>query len=136
MDSSPLEDDFSLGDIMQKDKKMTPTMKYILAGIILFVVLVSIIIIIIAIASSGDKYNDEHPPTILSKIAEINCTFDISSTTNEVNILNDEYQKKSKFYIFINGKSIPFSKKYKFENYGEQLVTFDVYEDISRLSAP
>jgi hypothetical protein len=137
MEDKPLEDDFTLGDVMEtKEPKLTKKTIFILVGIISFIVVVSIIIIIVATSKDSpkpedSKEEDEKEPTELSKIAQISCTYDISTIKNAINIINDEYVKSSKFYIFINGKNIPFSKKYKFENYGENLVIFDIYENIN-----
>ena len=139
MEDKPLEDDFTLGDVMEtKEPKLTKKTIFILVGIISFIVVVSIIIIIVATSKDSpkpedSKEEDEKEPTELSKIAQISCTYDISTIKNAINIINDEYVKSSKFYIFINGKNIPFSKKYKFENYGENLVIFDIYENINNI---
>ena len=154
-EGNPLEDDFTLGDVVEKKNKIKTRNKYIIIGAISLFVLISIIIIIIVASSNkkdspkkeekkeddkkkdeekeeeGEEEDEDDQPQELSNIAVINCTFYIETISSETNILNEEYDKNSRFYIFINGKKIPFSKKYKFENVGEQLVTFDIYEDIN-----
>ena len=134
---NPLEDDFTLGDVVKApDEEENKKRKFLVFGIISFFLLILIIIIIIVVlsiqkSSSEKKDEEEEDPNTLSKIAIINCTFDINIIQNEISILNDDYIKSSKFYIFINGQKISFSKKYKFEKVGVNIVTFDIYEDIN-----
>ena len=139
MEENQLLDDFTLGDVIQKKKSISPKMIYIIFGVISFIILITIIIVIIA-TSSQEKPSDqnkekgeseENGPQEPSNIAEINCIYDVDRTTSETVLLGEEFQKNSKFYIFINDKRITYSKTYKFNKVGEQLVKFDIYEDIN-----
>ena len=153
-ENNTLEDDFTLGDVIKKKEEKRTRIKYIIIGISSFLILVAVVVIIVVIVNkkhspnnnkeedNEDKKEEEEQkeeeeveddePKELSKIAVINCTFEIDITSSiETNILNEEYKKNSKFYIFIDGKKIKFSRKYKFEILGEHLVTFDIYEDIN-----
>ena len=51
----------------------------------------------------------------MTKLAEINCVFDINSNSEPAQILGNEFVKNSVFYIKINDKSIKYSKEYLFE---------------------
>ena len=115
MNDNPLEDDFSLGDVIQDRKPSSTKMKFILIGTITSIILIALIIIIILLTKN--KSSDDKPkpiPREPSKIAEINCIYEIDTTTKNISILSNEFNKSSKFYIFINGEDIPFSKQYKF----------------------
>ena len=46
-------------------------------------------------------------------------------------ILSDDYQKKSYFEIFINDEKIPYTKNHKFQNIGNYIVKYKLYEEIN-----
>ena len=125
----PLADDFSLGDVMKPKSGIGLPKKikyYIVIGSIAFVVLIALIIIIVAVSSSGKPGT-----TTMKNKTALFCYYDVPTIKTEIPILNEDFQKKSKFNIFINGQLIPFSRQHKFDNLGEQIVVFDIYDDIN-----
>ena len=91
--NNPLQDDFSLGDVMKDSKEgISQRTKYIVIGLISFVLLITIIVVIASIATK--KTDSEKEPNSMSKNSIINCTFEVGTTQNEISILNDKYEKK------------------------------------------
>ena len=130
-DGDPLADDFSLGDVMKTKTGgvglSKQTKSYIIIGGISFGVLIALIIIIFAVTSSVKSSKD----TTMKNNTVLYCYYDVDTIKSETPIINPDFQKKSKFNIFINGNLIPFSKQYKFEKLGPQIVVFDINEDIN-----
>ena len=134
MEENPLQEDFSVSDIYKDQKTYLPKMKYILAGVISFIILTVLVFVVIAASTNkGESTNpiEEDEPLEPSNIAEISCVYDVETTSKDTAILREKKKKNSKIYIFINDKRIPYSKSYKFNKTGMQLVKFDVPEDIN-----
>ena len=81
--------------------------------------LVIIIIIIILMTQNRDKNSkDENNSNNKDTIAEINCVYDIQSTSLETPLISEEFDKNFNFDIYINDKKIKYSKNYKFTTSG------------------
>ena len=61
----------------------------------------------------------------------ISCIYEIKDISKDTIILSNDFQKISKFEIFIDNKSIQYMKFYLFPQTGENEVKFELYEDIS-----
>ena len=122
-----LTDDLTLGDV-DKDlssKGLSTKMKFIIfgsAGACLLLILIIILIIVIPSKSSKKE---------LSKTGEINCIFNVESTSSTTQILGENFNKNSEFTILIEGQEKKFTKSYKFDKIGEKKVQFILYEKIN-----
>ena len=114
MEEDLTKDEFK-NEITTLDKEEKPiNKKKLIIGIsigALCLFILAIIIIIRAMAST-----DSPKP----KIGEINCIFDIQTTSENTKIFGTEFTKNSAFDIIIDGKKIDYKKEYKFESMGEQ----------------
>ena len=110
--------------IRQLDKKPFYFKKQhlIIGGILLLIILVLIVLIIILSKSSTKKKDVK---------GEINCIYDIEQIDKKVQILGNEFNKRSDFSIYIDEiKLDTLSKEYTFNNTGEHKIKFELYEDI------
>ena len=98
-------------------------------GIICFLILALTIIIIVISSSRNNTINDNNNKS-LTIIGTINCIYDIKTIMNTTILLSNEYKKESNINIEISGKIIKYSKEYKFENTGNTLVKYLIYEPI------
>ena len=64
-------------------------------------------------------------------IGEINCNYYFISKDEIKKILGDEFNKFSKFDIFIDGKKMKYSKTYKLLNNKIYNISFKLYENIN-----
>ena len=103
--------------------------KNLIIGIAGAVILFVILILIIILASSGSKPeeggssgSDTH-----GYVGEINCNYNIEYTSQNVAILGEEFSKKNKFDIFVDGEKIEFSKEYKFSTVGRHKIQIKLY---------
>ena len=95
--------------------------------IILLLIIIVIIIISLSLSSSGEKkektYTDE------DIIGKIKCVYNIE--VSNVAILGNDFVKESDFDIEINGKKIKYSKEYHFTEFGQQNITFLIYNNLN-----
>ena len=102
--------------------------KQIIIGIAAGVLLLAIIIFIIVVAASsskGEDDDDEDPE--YPAIGEINCIYEIRSTTQNTLLLSNEFVKNSGFDIYIDNKKIKYSKEYKFESVGNHNIKIKLW---------
>ena len=124
-------------NIIEKEPFFTKKKKLIILAACLLLVVLVIIIIIIVKTGNGEKEepeSQERPETPEFPgeiIGKIECRFDIDTTNDYTNLLSDQYIKSSVFDLQINGKSVRFSKNYKFSKTGANNVTFVLYENIN-----
>ena len=100
-------------------------------GILLVVVLIIIIIVVAAGGKSGgseEEKKDEGVTPTKDILGDIQCIYEVESTTKETQIIGEEFVKKFDISIEINNKLFPFTKKYKFNNTGDQTVTIHIYD--------
>ena len=71
-------------------------------------------IVILLNKSSSNNTDSINKPII----GTISCKYDISSEKTEIKILGDEFNKKSDFELYINGKKVKYTKKYNFSSFG------------------
>ena len=107
----------------------------IVAGLLVLFFVVLIIVIILIPKSSGNESGSEEepvPPPIDGEIVgKIECIHDVQSVNDYTLILSDNYEKNDLFDLQIGGKSVKYSKNYKFGKSGENNVTFVLYGDIN-----
>ena len=127
----PLADDFSLGDVMKQKTGggglSKQTKNYIIIGSIAFIVVIALVIIIVAVSSSSKSSGNAS----MKNNTVLFCYYDVDTTQREIPILNEDFQKKTKMNIFINQQLVPFSKQHKFDKLGEQIVVFDILDDLN-----
>lgn len=100
--------------------------KLIIIGAVSIVLIVAIIIIIVILTSSSSSEKSQNYETL----GIINCTYAIQSTSVETKILGDEFQKDSKFDIFIDGENIKYTKSYKFPSIKQYQIQIKLYEPL------
>ena len=94
--------DFS-SNLTGLDKSTIHWMKIILISVISISIILLIIFIIIIILTSSNSGNN------LEVIGEINCEYDIKTSSESINILGEDYTKQSKFDIYIDNIKNKFS---------------------------
>ena len=111
--------------IRQLDKKSLVNRQYlIIGGIALFIIIILIILIVLLTNSLPGKKKEVK--------GEINCIFFIEHSDSQVQILGIEFNKKSDFSIYIDEiKLDSITKEYKFNDFGEHKIKFELYEDIN-----
>ena len=107
---------FSLNDFASSKAKKGESLfkNKLVIGIIaaLFLILIIIIIILIIRKNSNSKSQKSEDEIIEEKkIGEINCILDVKDISKEINLLNDDFEKKSDFDIRINKKKNKIYKK-------------------------
>ena len=121
-------------------KKLTKKMKIIISLTIIgvMIVIVGLVILIINLSKSNDdnenKEEDDEDKEDYSNyklIGQINCTYQIETTSKKTQIIGEEYKKESIFQMIIDDKTIKFKKEYKFPSIGKHYMTLNIYEDIS-----
>ena len=125
-------------DIVQKQSCFEKQKKIILISIgILLLILIFIIIIIIIVNidkdknNNSDSNNDDNNNVKNRKIGKIECIYDIDTTNEFINILNEEFSQQSDIELEIEGNSEKFVKKYKFKKIGENKITYIFYDKIN-----
>ena len=108
---------------VNKDETSQKKKLFLIVGIISVVIIITLIIIIV-VSLTGKNSSDD------TKIGEITCIYEINTITQKVEILGKDFSKNTKFDIFINGKSVKYSKSIKFDAFGEQEVKFIIYGDL------
>ena len=63
-------------------------------------------------------------------IGEINCIYDIKTTTNNTILLGNNFAQMD-FDIYLDNKFIKYSKEYKINSKGEHKIQFKLYEDLN-----
>ena len=108
-----------LNDLNKEEKEnKNSILKIVVIVLILLAILLIIIFLILEFSES-------------TKLAEINCVFDVPSNTEPIEILGNNYVKNSVFDILIDGKMITYSKSYLFQTTGKHIVSFIIYEDLN-----
>ena len=116
--------DFSSEEIKQTKKISPKALKLLIGTLIAFVSIIIITLIIMSLISSNKNDN-------LNSLGTITCIYDIKNINEETLILSNDFEKNSKFDIYMENKKIPYSKSYKFSKTGKTEVKFELYEDIS-----
>ena len=120
---------FNKGEKEERKKQIMFT----IIGTIIFIILCILVIILVSNTESNkskDK-NDEEEDVKKIIVGEINCIYDIGSSSQNTALLGKEFNKNSEFDIYVDGKIIKFSKEYKFESVGIHNVSIKLYGDIN-----
>ena len=124
----------------QKEQKRKELIMGIIFGSIFLVVIIIIIIVSATSSNSDDEEKkttpddggDEDIPTPTSpSIGEINCVYEILTTSQNTLLLSNEYSKTSDFDIYIDNKRIRYSKEYKFDTTGNHKIQIKLYNNIN-----
>ena len=101
----------------------------IIIGVSLGILVIVLIIIIISLTT---KKKDNDTPSNENKelIGEINCIYDIDSTSTNTLILGNEF-KQGNLDIYIDKNVIKFSKEYKFDSVGIHEIQIKLYEELN-----
>ena len=99
---------------------------FIAIGLGALALILLIVIIIIATSSSGNSDNSRK-----EVLGEINCIYDIETTSKSSLILAENFKKENNFDIEIDGEIIKYSKEFQFNTPGEHKINFLLYEDIN-----
>ena len=116
--------------ISEKKNKLPINNIIIIGGIALSVVIIVALILIIILTrkhSSSSSQEWENLPVI----GTISCMYDVSPEVRPTTILGQEFVKKSKFDIFINGNRIKYDKVYEFTIFGSTKIEFKLHENIN-----
>ena len=105
--------------------------KQLIIGVAVGVLFLAIIIFIIVVAASGSKGGGGDDDTPYPVFGEINCLYEIRTTTENTLLLSNEFVKNSGFDIYIDNKKIKYSKEYKFTSVGNHNVKIKLYEGIN-----
>ena len=137
MDSEeiPLGDNELSSELTGLNKESFFNKKMLIGIIATSVFLVIIIIIILAIAlnkddSKNDSKNEDDNKVPRTKIAEINCVYDVQIITGNTVLLGANFKKNTDLDIFIGNNSIKYSKEYNFEKFGNNTVKYVIYENL------
>ena len=123
--SYQLSDVGSFSDILGSKKELAKRrLIHIALLIIILIALISIIIIIITLVPLKNENEIEY-------IGEIECIYNIQTTSEKAEIIGKNYMKNSTFSIYINGKETRYSKEHKFETKGNQTAVFKLNENIN-----
>ena len=66
-----------------------------------------------------------------SIIGDINCIYEIKSIASNTKLIGNEFEKKSLFDFYIDGKKVKYAKEYKFTSFGKHKVQMKLYETIN-----
>ena len=101
----------------------------IIIGVSLGILVIVLIIIIISLTT---KKKDNDTPSNENKelIGEINCIYDIDSTSTNTLILGNEF-KQGNFDIYIDKNVIKYSKEHKFNSVGIHEIQIKLYEELN-----
>ena len=113
-------EDFSSDQIKQTPNKLTNMKKILIIAAISAIIILAIILILILTQNKKKQ----------SKLGSITCIYSVNSLSEMTQIISDEYKKNSKFDIVVEDKIIPYNKQYKFLKEGENIVKYELYEDI------
>ena len=105
-------------DISEKSAKSKKLITGIIILILVFIVTISLIILLVI--SSNSKY-----------IGDISCVYNITNTNEKIKLLGSEFNKKTKFDMFIDDKKVDYAKEYTFDKIGEHKVKFSILEKIN-----
>ena len=129
-----MDEDFHLADVgsvenkIPEEKKLNQNIKKMIFGIIILLILIGLFVLLFIILSSNSKDDYIHPKSDI--IGEIQCIYDIESTSS-TQILGNDFIKNFDFEIEINGQKIKYTKDYKFIETGQQKVIFLLYENLN-----
>ena len=104
-----------------------------IGSIFLIIIIITILLLVFLFEKSNDNSNenDSNEPKDKVEIGIINCTYEIHSVKEEVNIIGKDFESISSFDIYINGKKENPSKSYNFTKIGINTIIFKLYEDIN-----
>ena len=125
-----LNDYGSLAGLLKSKSKNTKLILSISVGVFIFFI-ASIILIIILSNSNNDNEEYDEDFSKYTLLGQINCSYSIQKISEKTKILSDEFKKESALQMIIDGKSIKYSKEYKFSSTGIHTIIFNIYEDIS-----
>ena len=123
-DEEKLDDLILPEPTLNKNKKFSLFRKFIFFGVILLVWIIIMITELVIVLSKDD---------IVNRIGEINCIYEIYDSSQNISILNEEFNINNIYKIIIdNNITIPTSEKiYEFNSSGNHTVKFIFYEDIN-----
>ena len=121
---------------LNKGEKNNKTKTKIITAIILSSILLIILVLIIVFHSletitSYDGISDDKPA--LPVIGEINCVYEVRTSTKTTLLLGNDFKKVSDldFEIFVEGKKIKYTKEYQFDSIGNHNVQFKIYKNLN-----
>ena len=91
------------------------------AGIGLGLIFLIVLIIVLSSHSTGKSTKET--------FAELECSYDVTSTNEPTRILSNEFDNKFKMSIFIGDTEIKYSKTHQFSEIGRNKVRFVIHED-------
>lgn len=94
-----------------KSKENPLFKKNVLYGVIVAAAVVVLVVIIIIVAASSNSSNSKGKSKG-TKIAEIDCEYNIQKTDQNTIILGTNFKKSTDFDIYINGTLIKYSKEF------------------------
>ena len=66
-----------------------------------------------------------------STIGSIICTYDIQNISKTTKLLGNEFEVKSLFDLYIDGKKVQYSKEIKFNSIGKHKIEIKLYEKLN-----
>ena len=67
----------------------------------------------------------------VSIIGSITCIYDIQNITQTTKLLSNEFEVKSLFDLYIDGKKVQYSKEIKFNSIGKHKIEIKLYEKLN-----
>ena len=124
---------FSFRNKGNREKKFQWKNIVFIGSIFLIIIIITILLLVFLFEKSNDNSNenDSNEPKDKVEIGIINCTYEINSVKEEVNIIGKDFESISSFDIYINGKKENPSKSYNFTKIGINTIIFKLYEDIN-----
>ena len=112
-----------------KTEALAKLKKQIIIGVSIGLFLIFLIIIIIFLSNrNGDNSTTDEPETPKEKYGEIECTYEVSSTSSPVNILGEEFKNSFTLSIYVGDTQIKYSKNYKFPDLRNNIIRFVIHE--------
>ena len=100
----------------------------IIIGIIAIVLIIILIILLVTLNSSDDNENKNEDE---KELAIINCNYKIEEESLETQIISESYKESPNFNIYIEGKKIDYTKKYKFSKANTYNIQYKLKGDIN-----
>ena len=95
--------------------------------VIFFIISISTNFIFIK-KEKGRKINNIIKYADVSIIGNIACTYNIQNITQTTQLLGKEFEVKSLFDLYIDGKKVQYSREFKFNSIGKHKVEIKLYE--------
>ena len=90
--------------------------------------IIALIIVIIVLSSSSDEEENQEK---IKDYGTINCYYKIESESQEIQIISENYNELPNFDIYVEGKKIEYTKKYKFEKAKTYNIQYKLKGDLN-----